>query len=253
MENPLSEFKDKVVLVTGSGRGIGKEIAIEFASYGAKIVVTDIDEETAQATAEEIKTKHGVETLAVVGDVSNEESVDQLFSKITEHFERLDVLINNAGITMDGLFIRMKTPQWQKVIDINLTGTYLCAQRASNIMRKQRSGSIVNLASVVAGGNPGQANYSASKAGVIGLTKTLGKELAPLGIRVNAVVPGFIHTPMTDKIPEKRREEMITRIPAGRMGEPSDVARAILFLASNNLASYVTATTLEVSGGLSGL
>jgi len=253
MENVFSELKGKTVLVTGSGRGIGKSIAEHFAAVGANIVITDIDEATAATTATEIADRYKVQTLSVVSDVSDEASVDALFAKISETFATLDVLVNNAGITMDGLFIRMKTEQWKKVIDINLTGTYLCSQRASNIMRKQRSGVMINISSIVAMGNPGQANYSASKAGLLGLTRTLAKELAPMGIRVNAVTPGFIHTPMTDKIPEKRREEMVSHIPLGRMGKPEDIAKAILFLATNSLSGYITGAVLEISGGLTGL
>lgn len=247
----FDEMKGKVVIVTGSGRGIGRGIAELFADQGCNIVVTDINEETTKQTAEEIATK-GVETLPVVCDVSNREDVDAMFKAAVEKWGKVDIVVNNAGITMDGLFLRMKPDQWQKVMDINLTGVFNCSQAAANVMRKARSGVIVNISSIAANGNPGQANYSASKAGVIGFSKTIAKELAGAGIRVNVVAPGFIKTPMTDKIPEKLRDMMIDNIPLKRPGEPEDIARAILFLASD-LAGYITGHVLDVNGGISGL
>ncbi|MDH5720778.1 MAG: 3-oxoacyl-ACP reductase FabG [Spirochaetia bacterium] len=251
MKYSFEDIKDKVVIVTGSGQGIGRDIAEHFADYGAKIVITDIHEDTAQATAEEIA-KKGVDTHSVVCDVSNFEQVKNMVDNTVEKWGKIDILVNNAGITMDNFFIRMKPEQWNKVIDINLNGVYNCTYAAVGVMRKVKSGNIVNISSISAQGNPGQANYSASKAGVIGFTKTLGRELASMGIRVNAVAPGFIKTAMTDKIPEEIRERMLKGIPLGRPGYPEDVANAVLFLASD-LSSYVTAHVLDVNGGISGL
>jgi 3-oxoacyl-(acyl-carrier-protein) reductase len=251
MKTVLPELKDAVVIVTGSGRGIGRGIAEKFAEQGSKLVITDIDAATAEQTAQEIA-KMGVETISMACDVSKCDQAEALCNKAVEKWGKIDVLVNNAGITMDGLFLRMKPEQWQKVIDINLTGTYNCAHAAVNHMRKARKGAIINISSIAAGGNPGQANYSASKAGVLGFTYALGKELAPMGIRVNAVAPGFIKTPMTDKIPEKLREQMIAAIPLKRPGEPDDIAKVILFLASD-LSAYVTAQCVHVNGGLAGL
>lgn len=251
MKNEFSELKDQVAVITGSGRGIGRCIAEKFAEYGVKVAISDIDLETANDTASEIS-KMGVETAAFACDVSKKEEVDALIGGTVEKWGKIDILINNAGITMDGLFIRMKEEQWSKVIEVNLKGVYLCAQAAANVMRKVRSGVIINMASIAAEGNPGQANYSASKAAVIGLTKTLAKELAPLGIRSNAIAPGFIHTPMTDKIPDKHRERIVEAVPLKRVGEPIDVANAALFLASP-MASYITGHVLNVNGGITSL
>lgn len=249
--NFLEDLKDKVVIITGSGRGIGKGIAEAFAEVGSKIVITDIDAETCAATAKEIAEK-GVDTLDVVCDVSNRESVDEMIKKTVDKFGQIDVVVNNAGTTKDGLFMRMKPEQWQMIIDINLTGTYNVTHAAINVMRKKKSGNIINLSSVNALGVPGQANYAASKAGVIGFTKAIAKELAPMGIRVNALAPGFIETYLTSLIPEKMAEEMVKNIPMARKGQPEDIAKPILFLASD-LSSYVTGEVLNVNGGLNGL
>lgn len=251
MKHDFSEIKGQVVVVTGSGQGIGKAIAEKFAAHGAHVVITDINQETAEATATELQT-HGIETLAVACDVSKKEQVDNLFAKAVEKWGKVDILVNNAGITKDGLFIRMKEEAWDAVINVNLKGAYLCSQAAANIMRKARKGCIVSISSIAATGNPGQANYSASKAGVIGLSNTLAKELAPLGIRSNAVAPGFIHTAMTDKIPEKYRTKIIDAIPLKRIGEPDDVAKVILFLASE-LAEYITGQVIHINGGITNL
>lgn len=251
MPYAFEDIKDAVVIVTGSGRGIGRAIAEKFAAHGARVVITDIDAATAEQTAADLA-KTGAETMAMACDVSQYAQAEALANKTVEKWGRIDVLVNNAGITMDGLFLRMKPEQWQKVIDVNLTGTYNCTHAVVNHMRKNRKGAIINISSIAAAGNPGQANYSASKAGVLGFTYTLGKELAPMGIRVNAVAPGFIKTAMTDKIPEKLREQMIAAIPLKRPGEPEDIAKVILFLASD-LAAYVTAQCIHVNGGLAGL
>jgi len=247
----FSDLKGSVVLVTGSGQGIGKAIAEKFASFGANIVVSDLNPETAEATAKEISAM-GVETIAVPCDVSDKEQVDSMFAKVLEKWGKLDILVNNAGITMDGLFIRMKPEQWTKVLSVNLTSMFYCSQAAANIMRKVRKGVIVNVSSIAAHGNPGQANYSASKAGVIGLSNTLAKELAPLGIRCNAIAPGFIKTPMTDKIPDKHKERILANIPLARIGDPEDVANAVVFL-SSEMAGYITGHVLNINGGIGGL
>lgn len=251
MKYGFDDIKDSVVIITGSGRGIGKGVAEMFANHGAKVVIVDIDENTAKATAAEIAQK-GVETLAIACDVSKYEQAENLAGKTIEKFGKIDILVNSAGITSDGLFVRMKPDQWQKVIDINLTGSYNTCQAVVNHMRKARKGNMINISSIAAGGNPGQANYSASKAGIEGFTRTLGKELAPMGIRANAIAPGFIQTAMTDKIPEKLREQMIKAIPLGRPGQPEDIARAILFLASD-LSGYITGQVISINGGLTGL
>jgi 3-oxoacyl-[acyl-carrier protein] reductase len=246
----FADIKGSVVLVTGSGQGIGKAIAEKFASFGANVVVSDLNKETAENTAKEISSM-GVDTLAIACDVSNKEQVDSMFQKILEKWGKLDILVNNAGITMDGLFIRMKEEQWSKVLTVNLTSMFFCSQAAANIMRKVRKGVIVNVSSIAAHGNPGQANYSASKAGVIGLSNTLARELAPLGIRCNAIAPGFIKTPMTDKIPDKHKERILSNIPLARIGDPEDVANAVLFL-SSDMAGYITGHVLNINGGIGG-
>jgi len=251
MKYDFADIKGQVVVVTGSGQGIGRAIAEKFAAHGANIVISDINPETAAQTAKEVAAM-GVETISVSCDVSNKEQVDAMFQQALEKWGKVDTLVNNAGITMDGLFIRMKEEQWDKVLSINLKGVYLCSQAASNIMRKVRKGTIISISSIAAQGNPGQANYSASKAGVIGLSNTLARELAPLGIRSNAIAPGFIQTPMTDKIPDKHRERILAAIPLARAGQPDDVANAALFLASE-MASYITGHVLNINGGISSL
>jgi len=247
----FSDIKGQVVLITGSGQGIGRAIAEKFAAHGANIVISDVNPDTAAKTAGEIA-QYGVETLSVACDVSNQEQVDAMFEKTLAKWGKVDTLVNNAGITMDGLFIRMKAEAWQKVLSVNLFSMFLCSQAAANIMRKVRKGSIISISSIAARGNPGQANYSASKAGVIGLSNTLARELAPLGIRSNCIAPGFIKTPMTDKIPDKHRERILSGIPLARAGEPEDVANAALFFASE-LSAYITGHVLDVNGGISGL
>lgn len=245
------DLKDAVVIVTGSGQGIGRAIAEQFADQGSKIVITDINAETAAKTAQEIAAK-GVETHSAVCDVSKMDQVTALMDEVFDKWGKIDVLVNNAGITKDGMFLRMKPDQWQSVIDINLTGTYNCTFAAVAKMRKEKKGAIINISSVAAMGNPGQANYSASKAGVIGFTKAIGKELAPMGIRTNSVAPGFIDTAMTDAIPDKIKEQMIANIPMRRVGQPEDIGMAILFLASNQ-SRYISGEVLNVNGGISGL
>src|SRR5512135_1261011 len=214
----LMEFKGQVALVTGSARGIGKAIAEALARKGVALAIADVNLDEAKATSADLA-KNGVKTMALRIDVANSREVIAAFEEILKEFGRLDVLVNNAGITRDSLLLRMKEEDWDAVIDVNLKGVFLCAKEAVKAMSKQRYGRIVNIASVVAFmGNPGQANYSASKAGIVGLTKTLAKEYASRGITANAVAPGFIMTAMTDVLPENVKEEMKKVIPMARFG-----------------------------------
>jgi len=240
----------KTAIVTGGSRGIGKAIALKLAEKGANIIVNYTSSpDKAELVVDEIK-KMGREALAIKADVSNPEDVKNLVKESSKHFSSLDILVNNAGITKDGLLIRMKDEDWDKVIDVNLKGTYLCTKLVSKIMMKQRSGKIVNITSVVGiMGNAGQANYSASKAGVIGLTKSTAKELASRGINVNAVAPGFIQTEMTEKLSEEIVENYANNIPLGKLGSPEDVANAVAFLCSED-ASYLTGQVINVDGGM---
>lgn len=251
MAYTFEDLKDKVALVTGSGRGIGKSIAETLADYGCKIIVNDINQETADETAKELAGK-GVETFAHACDISNAEQVSSFVSASVEKFGKIDILVNNAGITQDTLFLRMSQEQWQRVIDINLTGTYLVTQAVIKVMSKAKSGNIINISSVARHGNVGQANYSASKAGVVGFTNAIASEFSKRGIRANTVAPGFISTPMTDAMPDKAREAVLAGIPLGRAGLPEDIANAILFLVSD-LSSYITGQVIDVNGGLRGL
>ncbi len=239
----------RVAIVTGSARGIGKAIAVKLAQEGHNIVISDILEEAAQATAKEIEAL-GVKTLAIVADVSKAEDAEKLIKQTVETFGQLDVLVNNAGVTRDNLAIRMSEAEWDMVLNINLKGTFLCSQQAAKVMMKKRFGRIVNIASVSGIlGTAGQANYASSKAGVIALTKAYARELGPRNITVNAVAPGFILTEMTEKLPDKVKDEYLAQIPLKRAGKPEDVANVVAFLASD-AAAYVTGTTIIVSGGL---
>ncbi len=241
--------ESKVAIVTGSARGIGKAIAMKFAKDGYDVVISDILQDVAEQTAKEIE-ELGQKALVVVADVSKAEDAERLINETVNAFGRLDVLVNNAGITRDNLAIRMKENEWDMVLNINLKGTFLCSQAAAKYMMKKRTGRIVNIASVSGIlGTAGQANYASSKAGVIALTKALARELGPRNITVNAVAPGYIITEMTEKLPDKVKEEYLSQIPLKRGGTPEDVANVVAFLASD-AASYVTGTTLIVSGGL---
>lgn len=243
------DLKGQVALVTGSARGIGRAIAEGLAKRGSDIVIADIHLDEAKQTSVDLK-KNAVRTMAVRLDVSNSGEVIKAFEDIMKEFGRLDILVNNAGITKDSLLLRMKEEDWDAVINVNLKGVFLCSKEAVKIMSKQRYGKIVNIASVVAFiGNPGQANYSASKAGIVGLTKTLAKEYASRGITSNAVAPGFITTAMTDSLPENIKEEMKKAIPMSRFGTIDDVANAVAFLASPGSA-YITGQVVHVNGGM---
>ena len=244
----LQSLRDRVALVTGASRGIGRAVALALATEGAKVVVNYArSQAAAQAVVDQI-TAAGGEAISVGADVSQADEVDNLIKQTQEKLGRLDVLVNNAGITRDTLLMRMKPEDWQAVIDLNLTGVFLCTRAASKIMLKQRSGRVINLTSV-AGlmGNPGQANYSAAKAGVIGFTKTVAKELASRGITVNAVAPGFIATDMTSDV---KSEDIIKFIPLGRYGRPEEVAGMIRFLAADPSAVYITGQVFNVDGGM---
>jgi 3-oxoacyl-[acyl-carrier protein] reductase len=239
----------KVAIVTGGGQGIGRAIALDLAEAGVDVVLADINLEAAEAAAAEAAAA-GCSPLAFQLNVADAESVDALVEKVLEKYGRIDYLINNAGITRDGLMMRMSDDAWQAVIDINLTGTYLCSKAVVRVMMKQREGRIVNISSVVgAMGNAGQTNYAASKAGVIGFTKSLAREVAARGITVNAVAPGFIQTAMTDALPDKARDDLVNLIPNGRFGTPEDVAYAVRFLVADE-ASYITGQVLHVNGGM---
>lgn len=239
-------MSEKLALVTGASRGIGKACAIELAKAGYDIIINYVgNAEAAEKTVQEIKAL-GVDSAAYKFDVSNKEEVDKSIAEIIEKYGRIDVLVNNAGITRDGLFMRMSEENWNAVINTNLSSAFFVSQPVVKIMMKQRSGAIVNMASVVGvSGNAGQANYSAAKAGLIGLTKTLAKELGSRGIRVNAVAPGFINTDMTKDLDTSKFTDFI---PLKRLGEPEDIAKAVKFLAVD--AEYVTGQVLEVDGGL---
>lgn len=243
------KLKDKKIFITGSGQGIGKQIAIAMAKEGANVAVSDINIENAGAAAQEIRSL-GRKSIAIKLDVSKQNEVIAAFETFKNEFGVLDILVNNAGITKDTLVLRMKDDDWDAVINVNLKGTFLCSREAIKLMVKQQHGNIISISSVVAfTGNPGQANYSASKAGIVGLTKTIAKEYASRGIKANAVAPGFIQTAMTEAIPEKIREEMKKNIPLGYFGAPEDVANAVIFLASSD-ADYITGQVLHINGGM---
>lgn len=243
-------LNDSVALVTGAGRGIGRAIALELARSGVKVVVNyagraDKAEETVQLIQEA-----GGEGIAVQADVSLSEDVDRLIQTTLNTYGKIDILVNNAGITRDTLLLRMKEADWDAVLDTNLKGVFLCTKAVSKGMMKQRSGCIINISSVVGiSGNAGQANYAAAKAGILGFTKSIAKELASRGIRVNAVAPGYISTDMTESLPEDVRKQILEGIPLSRMGNPEDIAKAVAFLVSPS-ASYITGQTLSVDGGM---
>ncbi len=243
-------MKGSNAIVTGGARGIGEAIARLLARMGANIIIWDVLEDQAKATAEAIAKEYGVKAAGQAVDVTKGESVEAAVDAAVKEFGSLDILVNNAGITRDGLIIRMKEEDWDRVLDINLKGVWQCTKAVGKVMIKARKGAIVNIASVVGVmGNAGQANYSASKAGVIGLTKTSAKEFASRGVRVNAVAPGYIQTAMTDKLTDEQRQRMQVLIPLGELGTPEDVADAVGFLASA-AAKYITGQTINVCGGM---
>jgi 3-oxoacyl-[acyl-carrier protein] reductase len=240
---------EKVAIITGAGRGIGEATALKFAKEGAKVVVADVNSEDINGTVQAI-TEAGGEAIGMVVDVTNVEQVEKLVNDTVEHFGSVDIVVNNAGITADAQLIKMEEAQWDRVIDVNLKGVFNVAQAAAKYMKEQKSGVILNASSVVGlYGNFGQTNYAATKWGVIGMTKTWAKELGRFGIRVNAVAPGFIMTPMVEKMPEKVLDMMKGKSPLGLLGQPEDIANAYTFLASDE-ARYVTGTVLSVDGGV---
>jgi 3-oxoacyl-[acyl-carrier protein] reductase len=245
----MFSLEGKVAIVTGASQGIGRATSLALAAAGAKVVVAARNAEKLAAVADEIKAA-GREALAIPMDVADAGQIKSGFQQAIGHFERLDILVNNAGVARDGLALRMKLEDWEAVLRTNLTGAHLCIQQALGPMLRQRWGRIINVTSVVAEmGNAGQANYVAAKAGLIGLTRAIAVEVASRNITVNAVAPGFISTPMTDPLPEKAKQEMMTRIPLGRFGSEGDVAAAIVFLASDE-AGYVTGHVLDINGGM---
>ncbi len=240
----------KTAVVTGGSRGIGRAICIELAKQGANVVVNFSGSEAkAEEVVKEIEAL-GPKAIAVQANVADSPSVDSLMKQALETFGSIDILVNNAGITRDNLLMRMKEQEWDDVIDTNLKGVFLCTKAVTRQMMKQRAGRIINISSIVGvAGNPGQANYVAAKAGVIGLTKTTAQELASRNILVNAIAPGFITTEMTDALPEEIKETMLKQIPLAKLGQPEDIAKAVIFLASDS-ANYITGQTLHIDGGL---
>jgi len=244
-----SILESKMAIITGGARGIGREIALLFAKYGANIAICDVNLDDAEKTAKDIQAL-GRESLAFKVDVTDSIQVQAMVDKILDKFNKVDILINNAGITKDNLFLRMSEDEWDKVIAVNLKGTFVCTKIVSKVMLKQRYGKIVNLASIIGiMGNAGQANYAASKAGIIGLTKSVAKELASRNICVNAIAPGFIKTDMTAKLPEDVQKKMLSVIPLARFGEAKDVADLAVFLSSES-SSYITGQVIQVDGGM---
>lgn len=249
MTTSAKQLEGQVAVVTGASRGIGRAIALTLATEGAKVVVNYAQSSTAAEDIVTTITAAGGEALSLPADVSQADQVDALMSRTLEAFGRIDILVNNAGITRDTLLLRMKLEDWQAVIDLNLTGVFLCTKAVAKGMLKQRSGRIINIASVAGQmGNPGQANYSAAKAGVIGFTKTVAKELASRGVTVNAVAPGFIKTDMTGDLPNT--EDILKFIPLGRFGQPDDIAGMVRFLAADPAAAYITGQVFNVDGGM---
>jgi 3-oxoacyl-[acyl-carrier protein] reductase len=243
-------LKGKVALVTGASRGIGKAIALELAAQGATVAVNYAGSEAKANEVVDLIKGMGNEAIAIQADVSNGESVAKMIKTVTDTFGSLDILVNNAGITRDNLLMRMKEEDWDAVINTNLKGVFHCIKGVTRQMMKQRSGKIINIASIVGvSGNAGQANYVAAKAGVIGLTKTTAKELASRNINVNAIAPGFITTDMTDELTDEVKIEMLKQIPLARFGDPEDIAKVVSFLASDN-SKYMTGQTLHVDGGM---
>ena len=243
------DLTDRVAIVTGSGQGIGKTIALKLAQVGATVVINDIDE-SARAVTEEIK-QIGQESITVIADVSQQSDVTKMVEATVDTYGKVDILVNNAGITRDQLILRMTEEDWDKVLTINLKSVFLCTKGVTRHMIRQRWGRIISIASIVGLiGNTGQANYASAKAGIIGLTRTIAKEVASRGITANAVAPGFIDTEMTKKLPEERKTALINSIPLGSLGTPHDVAEVVAFLASEG-ARYITGQVLTVDGGIS--
>ncbi|MFQ5735846.1 MAG: 3-oxoacyl-[acyl-carrier-protein] reductase [Thermodesulfobacteriota bacterium] len=243
------QVSGRVAIVTGAGQGIGREIALKLASYGADVAVVDVNLEGAERTAAEVK-RMGRRAMAMKVDVVSMQETEEMAEKIFKELEAIHILVNNAGITRDGLILRMKEEDWDAVLDVNLKGAFNCTKAVLKYMTKSRWGRIVNISSVVGVmGNPGQANYAASKAGLIGLTKTIAREFATRNITCNAVAPGFIETSMTDALSDTVKQDLMAKIPLGRLGGASDVASGVLFL-SSNASNYITGQVLNINGGM---
>jgi 3-oxoacyl-[acyl-carrier protein] reductase len=243
-------LKGKTAIVTGGSRGIGKEIVMLFLAHGATVYFIDLMESEHLGAMESAAREAGVKVFFKQADVANEEQITAVIKEILKENEHIDILVNNAGITRDGLVFRMPLENWEKVLQVNLTSAFLASKHIAMAMMRQRSGSIINMASIVGvGGNVGQTNYSASKGGLIAFTKSLAKEVASRGVRVNAVAPGYIITEMTEKLNPEAKQAMLGVVPMGRGGTPEEVAKAVLFLASD-LASYITARVIQVDGGM---
>jgi 3-oxoacyl-[acyl-carrier protein] reductase len=241
--------ENRVAIVTGASRGIGKSISLALAARGAKIVAVDIDLAATEALVAELKA-NGTEAVAVQGNVTVAADAEKMVQSAVDAFGRVDILVNNAGITRDALLLRMKDEDWDAVLSVNLKGAFLCTRAAAKVMTKQRYGRIINIASIVGQmGNAGQANYCASKAGLMGLTRSNARELARRNVTVNAVAPGFIATDMTDALPEKTRQELAAQIPLERLGSADDIAHAVVFLAQEK-SDYITGQVLGVNGGM---
>ena len=241
--------KDKVAIITGGARGIGKEIALAFAREGADICICDVEEKSLEEAVKELKSL-GREAIGLRVDVTNLSQVEEMVQKVLDKFSKIDILINNAGITRDNLLLRMKEQEWDAVLNVNLKGTFNCTKTVSKVMVKQRSGRIVSIASIIGLiGNAGQSNYAASKGGIISFTKSVAKELASRNINVNAIAPGFIKTDMTAKLSQELQEKMLKMIPLNRFGETSDVANVALFL-SSELSNYITGHVVKIDGGM---
>jgi len=241
------EFEDKVALITGSAQGIGRAAALAFAKEGAVVVLNDINKERLSKTAEELQ-KMGTKCLSIVANTAVQSEVERMFNRVIENFGRLDILVNNAGITRDAFLHKMTPEQWKQVIDVNLTGVFYCLQAAAKIMRNVGSGRIINISSDARFGNLGQANYSATKAGVVGLTRTAAKELASKNILVNAISPGAINTEMLSEVPKKVLDKIMAPIPLARIGTTEELCHLILFLASEK-SSYITGQVINCDGG----
>ncbi len=242
-------LKERVAIVTGGSQGIGRAISLRLASEGARVTIADVNEDAGGQTTQQIKSAGG-EAIFIKVDVTEPGDTDRMVQQTVDTFGSLHILVNNAGITRDRLILRMTDEDWQRVLDVNLKGAFNCIRSAVRVMARARYGRIVNIASIVGiTGNPGQANYSASKGGLIALTKTVAREFASRGVTCNAIAPGFIDTAMTRAMPEKAREELIKRIPLERLGTPEDVAEGVLFLASDR-ASYITGEVLNINGGM---
>ena len=249
VSNP-KKLEGKVAIVTGASRGIGRDIALLFAKEGAKLTLTARSEDALKALSDEIKKNGGAEPLCVPLDVKNSEKVDELVDKTLDKFGRVDILVNNAGMTRDGLLLRMSDEDWDEVLDTNLKGAFLCLRAVAKPMMRQRAGRIINMASVIGLiGNAGQANYAASKAGLIALTKSAAKELGSRNILINAIAPGFIDTEMTQALGDDIKKSILKQIPIGKLGTPIDVAKAALYLASDE-SSFITGQVLTVDGGM---